>query len=150
MGQCLRLVRTKLSWFCDVVPHFSYATYNDLDSVKALVTEDTAAVMLELVQGESGVRPADKTFVTALSEFCQIQGFAIVDEVQQVWDVLGNSFHLNIMALSQTFYFGKRSWKWRASWCNDCKENLVQLFLMAVMGQPLVAINLSCQQPQAY
>ncbi len=69
--------------FGDVVPHFSYATYNDLDSVKALVTEDTAAVMLELVQGESGVRPADKTFVTALSEFCQNTGILlIVDEVQ--------------------------------------------------------------------
>lgn len=39
--------------------------------------------MLELVQGESGVRPADKTFVTALSEFCQNTGILlIVDEVQ--------------------------------------------------------------------
>lgn len=69
--------------FGDGVPHFSYATYNDLDSVKVLVTEDTAAVMLELVQGESGVRPADKAFVTALSQFCQETGILlIVDEVQ--------------------------------------------------------------------
>lgn len=37
--------------FGDGVPHFSYAIYNDLDSVKDLVTSDTAAVMLELVQG---------------------------------------------------------------------------------------------------
>ncbi|VUX12524.1 Acetylornithine aminotransferase [Streptococcus pasteurianus] len=57
--------------FGDGVPHFSYAIYNDLDSVKSLVTDDTAAIMLELVQGESGVRPADKVFVTALSAFCQ-------------------------------------------------------------------------------
>jgi len=69
--------------FGDVVPHFSYAIYNDLDSVKSLVTDDTAAIMLELVQGESGVRPADKDFVTALSEFCQETGtLLIVDEVQ--------------------------------------------------------------------
>lgn len=69
--------------FGDVVPHFSYAIYNDLDSVKSLVTDDTAAIMLELVQGESGVRPADKGFVTALSAFCQETGILlIVDEVQ--------------------------------------------------------------------
>lgn len=65
------------------MPHFSYAIYNDLDSVKSLVTDDTAAIMLELVQGESGVRPADKGFVTALSAFCQEIGILlIVDEVQ--------------------------------------------------------------------
>jgi acetylornithine/N-succinyldiaminopimelate aminotransferase len=69
--------------FGDGVPHFSYAIYNDLDSVKSLVTDDTAAIMLELVQGESGVRPADKDFVTALSAFCQETGILlIVDEVQ--------------------------------------------------------------------
>ena len=69
--------------FGDVVPHFSYAIYNDLDSVKSLVTDDTAAIMLELVQGESGVRPADKDFVTALSAFCQETCILlIVDEVQ--------------------------------------------------------------------
>ena len=69
--------------FGDGVPHFSYAIYNDLDSVKSLVTDDTAAIMLELVQGESGVRPADKGFVTALSAFCQEIGILlIVDEVQ--------------------------------------------------------------------
>ena len=69
--------------FGDGVPHFSYAIYNDLDSVKSLVTDDTAAIMLELVQGESGVRPADKDFVTALSAFCQETGILlIIDEVQ--------------------------------------------------------------------
>lgn len=69
--------------FGDGVPHFSYAIYNDLDSVKDLVTSDTAAVMLELVQGESGVRPADPAFITALSAFYQENDILfIVDEVQ--------------------------------------------------------------------
>lgn len=69
--------------FGDGVPHFSYAIYNDLDSVKDLVTSDTAAVMLELVQGESGVRPADPAFITALSVFSQENDILfIVDEVQ--------------------------------------------------------------------
>ena len=69
--------------FGDGVPHFSYAVYNDLASVEDLVNQDTAAVMLELVQGESGVRPAEDTFVKNLADFCQQKGvLLIVDEVQ--------------------------------------------------------------------
>ena len=69
--------------FGDGVPHFSYAVYNDLASVEALVNQDTAAVMLELVQGESGVRPAEAAFVKDLADFCQQEGILlIVDEVQ--------------------------------------------------------------------
>ena len=67
----------------DGVPHFSYADYNDLASVEDLVNQDTAAVMLELVQGESGVRPAEAAFVKDLADFCQQEGLLlIVDEVQ--------------------------------------------------------------------
>lgn len=69
--------------FGDGVPHFSYAVYNDLVSVEKLVNQDTAAVMLELVQGESGVRPAEATFVKDLADVCQQEGILlIVDEVQ--------------------------------------------------------------------
>lgn len=69
--------------FGDGVPHFSYAVYNDLASVEDLVNQDTAAVMLELVQGESGVRPAEAAFVKNLADFCQHEGILlIVDEVQ--------------------------------------------------------------------
>ena len=69
--------------FGDGVPHFSYAIYNDLASVEKLVNQDTAAVMLELVQGESGVRPAEAAFVKDLADVCQQEGILlIVDEVQ--------------------------------------------------------------------
>lgn len=69
--------------FGDGVPHFSYAFYNDLASVEKLVNQDTAAVMLELVQGESGVRPAEVTFVKNLADFCRREEILlIVDEVQ--------------------------------------------------------------------
>ena len=69
--------------FGDGVPHFSYAVYNDLASVEKLVNQDTAAVMLELVQGESGVRPAEDAFVKNLADFCRREGILlIVDEVQ--------------------------------------------------------------------
>lgn len=69
--------------FGDGVPHFSYAVYNNLASVEDLANQDTAAVMLELVQGESGVRPAEAAFVKDLADFCQREGILlIVDEVQ--------------------------------------------------------------------
>lgn len=69
--------------FGEGVPHFNYAVFNNIESVKALANKETAAIMLELVQGESGVQPADKDFVKALSEYCQETGiYLIVDEVQ--------------------------------------------------------------------
>ena len=69
--------------FGEGVPHFSYAIFNDIDSVKALASEETAAIMLELVQGESGVQPADKDFIKDLSDYCKETGiYLIVDEVQ--------------------------------------------------------------------
>lgn len=69
--------------FGEGVPHFNYAVFNDIDSAKALANKETAAIMLELVQGESGVQPADKDFVKALSDFCKETGiYLIVDEVQ--------------------------------------------------------------------
>ncbi|WP_019771819.1 acetylornithine transaminase [Streptococcus sobrinus] len=69
--------------FGDAVPHFTYAKFNNLASVKALANEETAAVMLEMVQGESGVLPADQGFVQDLAVFCQEKGiYLIVDEVQ--------------------------------------------------------------------
>ncbi|NQQ33979.1 acetylornithine transaminase [Streptococcus suis] len=69
--------------FGPLVEGFHYAIYNDLESVKQLVTENTAAVMLELVQGEGGVIPADKDFVAELAHYCKEQGLLlIIDEVQ--------------------------------------------------------------------
>lgn len=62
---------------------FQYAVLNDLDSVKALVTDKTAAVMLELVQCEGGVLVAEQTFVKELAAYCKEQGLLlIIDEIQ--------------------------------------------------------------------
>ena len=69
--------------FGALLPTFAYATYNDIDSVKALLDEDTAAVMLEVVQGEGGIRPADKSFIDELAQLCRDNDILlIVDEIQ--------------------------------------------------------------------
>ncbi|MBS0383654.1 MAG: acetylornithine transaminase [Proteobacteria bacterium] len=69
--------------FAPQVEGFPKADLNDLDSVRALIDEQTVAVMLEPVQGEAGVIPATREFLRALRELTRERGLLlIVDEVQ--------------------------------------------------------------------
>lgn len=62
---------------------FVYATYNDLESVKACLTSKTVAVMLELVQAEGGVVPVDPDFIRELAKWCTENDILLlIDEVQ--------------------------------------------------------------------
>jgi acetylornithine/N-succinyldiaminopimelate aminotransferase len=62
---------------------FAKARFNDIGSVDRAVTPDTAAVMIELVQGEAGVIPADPGFVRELRALTtERQVLLIADEVQ--------------------------------------------------------------------
>jgi acetylornithine/N-succinyldiaminopimelate aminotransferase len=62
---------------------FVYADYNDIESVKSLLSDKTCAIMLEMVQGEGGVLPADPEFIKQLAELCkQHDLLLIVDEIQ--------------------------------------------------------------------
>lgn len=62
---------------------FAYARYNDIQSVEDIITERTAAIMLELVQGEGGIYAADPEFVARLSALCKERGLLLmIDEVQ--------------------------------------------------------------------
>ena len=47
-----------------------FADYNDLGSVKALITEKTCAIIMETVQGEGGIYPAEEEFLRAVKEIC--------------------------------------------------------------------------------
>ncbi len=70
-------------YFMPFTEGFSYAKANDIESIKNTVTDDTCAVMIELIQGEGGINPLDKEFVTGLAEFCKEHDILlIVDEVQ--------------------------------------------------------------------
>ena len=62
---------------------FVHATFNDLDSVRAAVGEKTVAILVEAVQGEGGVIPADEVFMTGLRELCDAKDMLLLcDEVQ--------------------------------------------------------------------
>ncbi|WP_346795526.1 aspartate aminotransferase family protein [Halomonas sp. Bachu 37] len=60
-----------------------HAEYNDLDSVRALMGDDTCAIMVEPLQGEGGILPAKPEFLKGLRELCdQHNALLVFDEVQ--------------------------------------------------------------------
>jgi predicted acetylornithine/succinylornithine family transaminase len=62
---------------------FDYATFNDLESVRAKITDQTAAVLVEAVQGEGGVVPATPEFLRGLRALCNEKGVLLMmDEIQ--------------------------------------------------------------------
>lgn len=62
---------------------FTYADFNDFESVKAAVNENTVAILLECVQGEGGVLPADTKFMKAVRALCDEKDILLLcDEVQ--------------------------------------------------------------------
>jgi len=72
-----------LEGFGPRLPGFLQAKYNDFDSVKALVGPTTAAIIIEPVQGEGGVRAASDDFLRGLRKLADEHGFLLIfDEVQ--------------------------------------------------------------------
>ncbi len=76
------------------VSGFRKARLNDLDSVKALISDNTVAVMLEPIQGEAGVWPATDQFMQELRALTKEHGLLlIVDEIQTGMGRTGKLFH---------------------------------------------------------
>ena len=62
---------------------FAYADFNDIESVKAAITDKTVAIMLEAVQGEGGVNPATDEFMAGVRALCDEKNLIMIcDEVQ--------------------------------------------------------------------
>lgn len=69
--------------FYPLVPGFSYLPFNDSDALDELSTLKPAAVLLELVQGEGGVIPANPDWVKRLAQICNENDILLmVDEIQ--------------------------------------------------------------------
>jgi len=79
--------------FSPLMPGFRYLPYNDLEALQELSTNNTCAVLLELIQGEGGVVPADQEWVTQLAKICQENGILLmVDEIQTGMGRTGSLF----------------------------------------------------------
>ncbi len=69
--------------FQPLMPGAVLAEFNNLDSAKAAIGPTTAAVFVEPIQGEGGIRPADEAFLRGLREICDETGALLIfDEVQ--------------------------------------------------------------------
>lgn len=72
--------------FKPMLEGFTYAEYNDLASFEAAITDNTIAIMVEPCQGEGGVVPATREFMTGLRKLCDERGLLLLlDEVQTGW-----------------------------------------------------------------
>ncbi|MCY4019918.1 MAG: aspartate aminotransferase family protein [Chloroflexi bacterium] len=65
------------------LPSVTHVPYNDIEAAQGAITEDTAAVVAEAVQGEGGVHPAKDEYLQALRDACDRTGAMLVfDEIQ--------------------------------------------------------------------
>lgn len=79
--------------FAPLVPEFVHVPYADVEALAATVGEDTAAVILEPVQGEGGVRPAPPGYLEAARRICDERGaLLLIDEVQTGFGRTGRLF----------------------------------------------------------
>ncbi len=69
--------------FAPLPQGFAYGRFNDLASFEQLVDRETAAIMIEPVQGEGGIYVAEESFIRGLRELCDREGLLLIfDEVQ--------------------------------------------------------------------
>ncbi|MGV1763847.1 aspartate aminotransferase family protein [Rhizobium rhizogenes] len=72
-----------LEGFGPKAPGFDQVPFGDLDAVRAAVTDATAGILIEPVQGEGGIRPATNEFLRGLRQICDEHGLLLIlDEVQ--------------------------------------------------------------------
>lgn len=69
--------------FAPTVPDFEFATYNDVESLNETVDDDTALVLLEPIQGEGGIYPAESEYLQAARDLCDDHdAYLVFDEIQ--------------------------------------------------------------------
>jgi LysW-gamma-L-lysine/LysW-L-ornithine aminotransferase len=79
--------------FEPLVPDYSHVAYNNIAALEKAITDKTAAVILEVVQGEGGVYPADPVYMEAVRELCTERGaLLVIDEVQTGFGRTGKIF----------------------------------------------------------
>ena len=69
--------------FEPLMPGVKYADFNDLESVKAQITDKTCAIIFETIQGEGGIYPADPAFIQGVRKLCDEKDILLIlDEIQ--------------------------------------------------------------------
>lgn len=69
--------------FAPLIPNIRFAEFNNLDSVKALFSDKTVAVLMETIQGEGGIYPATEEFIKGVRALCdEHDALLMMDEIQ--------------------------------------------------------------------
>jgi acetylornithine/N-succinyldiaminopimelate aminotransferase len=90
--------------FNPLMPSYRFVPYNDLPAMKAALNRDVAAVLLEPIQGEGGVRLPDDHYLQSVSELCTQNGsYLIIDEVQTGFCRTGRMFAIDSMEIEVDF-----------------------------------------------
>ena len=100
--------------FEPLVPGFEFVPYNRLERMEQAVDEDTAAVILEVVQGEGGVIPGEGTYLRSVQELCEERGALFIgDEIQTGFGRTGRMFasehhdlHPDLMCMAKSIAGG--------------------------------------------
>jgi acetylornithine/N-succinyldiaminopimelate aminotransferase len=87
--------------FMPLVPNVRFVPLNNAAALRAAVTEKTAAIILEPIQGEGGVRPLTQEFATAVNQICTQTGtLLIADEVQCGLGRTGRPFYFQTLGMN--------------------------------------------------
>ncbi len=87
--------------FEPLVPGFSHVPYNNIEALEKAITTETAAFILEVVQGEGGVYIADAAYLQAARRICDARGaLLIVDEIQSGFGRTGKLFAVQHFGLT--------------------------------------------------
>ena len=87
--------------FMPLVPNVRFVPVNDARALREAVTEKTAAIILEPIQGEGGVRPLTREFAHAVGDICRETGtLLIADEVQCGLGRTGQAFYFQTLGMS--------------------------------------------------
>ncbi len=79
--------------FEPLLPGFTVVDFNDLVAAEAAITSETAGFLVEPIQGEGGIRPATREFLTGLRKLCDQHGLLLIfDEVQCGYGRTGTFF----------------------------------------------------------
>jgi acetylornithine/LysW-gamma-L-lysine aminotransferase len=79
--------------FEPLLPGVSHVSYNNIEALEKAVNDETAAVILEAIQGEGGVYPASAEYIQAARRICDERGtLLIIDEIQSGFGRTGRMF----------------------------------------------------------
>lgn len=126
----------------------TFADYNDFESVKAAVTENTYAIIVEAVQGEGGIYPANAEFLQGIRKLCDENDIVMIcDEIQCGMGRSGKMFaYQKYNIVPDIVTMAKGIGNGITVGAIAAKEEVAKCLVPEIMVQHLAGIHLPAQQ----